>query len=631
MHNEDLRTELKYFSEDYDEEREMEPRPESHREATPTLQLRSSGFADNEKELRDSRTHQTGKETGGEGMPKVLGLRRLKQGKPMHAPPNMPSFPNPAGSFADFAGSVTPFVCWIEDYPLPNGLTMPSHIGSYDGKGGLDNFWKEKKTFDIPRGESRKDKGKAHSETPILMVSQGAHIVKSLIQENIDYEGKEIIFPPVARANNARVIIEAKIFRRKVGRVHMDGESSYEIIYEICFEKLNPTIKATKVDLKTPLVGFSGERSWSVGEVSLDITIGDTPFSRTENVNFVIVRSDSPHNMQLGRTTMQRMGIVVSMIHGSIKIHIEKGIELYFRQTKPIKERKGQKDTCHKKKLPDHFKKDLQNLLKSNADVFAWTHTDMKRILRTIMIEGKPFNTKLKLNECSHIKHIKQNKRGATYQRLIDKVFSHQIGRNLEAYVDDMAIKSTSKIEILKDIQETFERFRSINMKLNPKKCSFGVEEGPFLGHLINKHGIKANPSKVKAVIDLDQPRTLKYIQSLNGKLAALSRFLSKGAERSLAFFKVLKGCKDKNSIQWTTEADKALEKIKKLILTLPTLIAPRVGETLTMYLAASKESISVVLAVKRNKGWTLIYFVSKVLQGAEFNYPTDWLLFTHF
>ncbi|GJX25804.1 reverse transcriptase domain-containing protein [Tanacetum coccineum] len=130
-------------------------------------------------------------------------------------------------------------------------------------------------------------------------------------------------------------------------------------------------------------------------------------------------------------------------------------------------------------------------------------------------------------------------------------------------------------------------------MKLNLKKCSFGVEEGPFLRHLITKHGIKANPSKVKAATDLDQPRTLNDIQSLNGKLATISRFLSKGAERSLAFFKVLKGCKDKKNIQWTTEAEKALEKIKKLVQALPTLTAPRVGETLTMHLAASKESIT--------------------------------------
>ncbi|GJU44988.1 reverse transcriptase domain-containing protein [Tanacetum coccineum] len=211
---------------------------------------------------------------------------------------------------------------------------------------------------------------------------------------------------------------------------------------------------------------------------------------------------------------------------------------------------------------------------------------------------------------------------GATYQRLVDKVFNKQIGRNLEAYVDDMVIKSTSEEGMLSDIQETFERFRSINMKLNPKKCSFGVEEGPFLGHLITKQGIKANPTKIKAVTELEQPRALKDIQSLNGKLAALSRFLSKGAERSLPFFKVLKSCKGKKKIHWTDEADKAFKEIKKFVQALPTLTAPRAGETLTMYLAASKESINAALFAKRSEEQIPIYFISRVLQGAKLNYP---------
>ncbi|GJY79700.1 retrovirus-related pol polyprotein from transposon TNT 1-94 [Tanacetum coccineum] len=300
------------------------------------------------------------------------------------------------------------------------------------------------------------------------MVSREAYIAKSLAQENTNYGGKEIIFPLVAKVNNAPVIIEAKIFGRKVGRVYMDSGSSCEIIYEHYFEKLNPTIKATKVDLKTPLVGFSGECSWSI-------------------------------------------------------------------------------------------------------DVFAWTHTDMIGILRTIMVKGKPFNTEHKLNEYSYVKPIKQNKRG-------------------------------------------------LGPDHNMAACK-EIEELTKVGILWK--GIKANPSKVKEVTDLDQPRTLKDIQSLNGKLAALSQFLSKGAERSLAFFKVLKGCKDKKNIQWTTEADKALEKMKKLIQALPTPAAPRMGETLIIHLAASKESISVVLAAKRNEGWTPIFFVSRVLQGAELSYPT--------
>ncbi|GJV84798.1 retrotransposon protein, putative, ty3-gypsy subclass [Tanacetum coccineum] len=446
------------------------------------------------------------------------------------------------------------------------------------------------KSSDTPRGESKKDKGTTPAEAPILM-----------------------------------------IFRRKEGRVYMDSESSCEIIYEHCFEKLNPTIKSTKVDLKTPLVRFSGERSWSIGEVLLEISIGNAPLSRTETLNFVIISLYQKKNRTVFLTDEANEGtkrarkipatneeMVLSCVNAKENIIVN---EKYPDQTVSIE-----------KQLPEHFKKELPNLLKSNADVFAWTHADMTGILRTIMVEGKPFNTEHKLNEYSHVKPIKHNKRGLgpdnnmaaweTYQRLVDKVFSHQIGRNLEAYVDDMVIKSTYGKLMLKDIQETFERFRSINMKLNPKKCSFSVEEGPFLGHLITKHGIKANPSKVKAVTDLDQPRTLKDIQSLNGKLAALNRFLSKGAERSLDFFKVLKGCKDKKNIQWTTKADKALKEMKKLVQALPTLTVPRVGETLTMHLTASKESISVVLAAKRNEGWTPIYFVSRVLQRAELNYP---------
>ncbi|GJT10551.1 reverse transcriptase domain-containing protein [Tanacetum coccineum] len=205
---------------------------------------------------------------------------------------------------------------------------------------------------------------------------------------------------------------------------------------------------------------------------------------------------------------------------------------------------------------------------------------------------------------------------GATYQRLVDKVFHDQIGRNLEAYDDDMVIKSTSEEEMLADIKETFEKFRSINMKLNPKKCSFGVEEGPFLGHLITKQWIQANLSKVKSITDVEQLKMFKGVQSLNEKIAALSRFLSKGAERSLSFFKVLKTCTDKKNIQWTQETEAALQEMKKFVKILPMLMAPVQGEILMMYLTVSTESISAALFPKREEEQVPIYFVSRVLVG---------------
>ncbi|CAH1439457.1 unnamed protein product [Lactuca virosa] len=71
---------------------------------------------------------------------------------------------------------------------------------------------------------------------------------------------------------------------------------------------------------------------------------------------------------------------------------------------------------------------------------------------------------------------------GATYQRLIDKGFADQIGRNIEVYVDDMVIKSGNEEELLHDVKETFQIIAKAKMKLNPAKCTFGVEEGQFLG-----------------------------------------------------------------------------------------------------------------------------------------------------
>lgn len=210
---------------------------------------------------------------------------------------------------------------------------------------------------------------------------------------------------------------------------------------------------------------------------------------------------------------------------------------------------------------------------------------------------------------------------GATYQRLIDKAFAGQIGRNLEAYVDDMVIKSRTEEDMLWDIQETFGTLRSIGMKLNPKKCYFGMEEGQFLGHMVTRQGIRPSPEKLKEVMEMKPPVSIKEVQSLNGKLAPLQRFLSKSADRSLPFFKTLKGCLDRQNFRWTQEAEEAFEEIKEYLQHLPTIAAPEKGETLQVYLAAPDETVSAVLVSNRKEGQKPVYFVSRVLQGPEVRY----------
>ncbi|GKA27754.1 reverse transcriptase domain-containing protein [Tanacetum coccineum] len=133
-------------------------------------------------------------------------------------------------------------------------------------------------------------------------------------------------------------------------------------------------------------------------------------------------------------------------------------------------------------------------------------------------------------------------------------------------------------------------------MKLNPKKRYFRMEEGQFLGHVVSNQGIKANPTKIQALTSIKRTKTIKEVQSLNGKLACLNRFLSKSTEKSLPFFKTLEGCLEKKDFTWTREADKAFKEIKRYIEKLPTLVAPKAGENLIVYLAASKECIRRVV-----------------------------------
>ncbi|GKA17008.1 hypothetical protein Tco_0696845 [Tanacetum coccineum] len=149
-------------------------------------------------------------------------------------------------------------------------------------------------------------------------------------------------------------------------------------------------------------------------------------------------------------------------------------------------------------------------------------------------------------------------------------------------------------------------------MKINPKKCSFGVEEGPFLGHLISKQGIKANPLKVKAITNLKPPMTLKEIQSLNWKLAALSRFISKGANSSLPFFKALKSCTDKNTIQWTTDAEEAFQKMKEFTEILPTLTTPIKGQRAKWAIELGEDDIE--FKKRKSVKWKiLVDFLAKI------------------
>jgi hypothetical protein len=114
--------------------------------------------------------------------------------------------------------------------------------------------------------------------------------------------------------------------------------------------------------------------------------------------------------------------------------------------------------------------------------------------------------------------------------------------------------------------------FNTYEWKLNPKKCIFGVPSGILLGNVISHDGIRPNPTKVKAVLDMQPPKNIKDIQKLTGCMAVLNHFISRLGEKGLPFFKLLKASE---KFVWSEEADATFTQLKELLTSPLVLIAP--------------------------------------------------------
>jgi hypothetical protein len=214
---------------------------------------------------------------------------------------------------------------------------------------------------------------------------------------------------------------------------------------------------------------------------------------------------------------------------------------------------------------------------------------------------------------------------GTTYQRAIQMCFADQLHRNVEAYVDDVVIKTRNPDDLITDLEETFSSLRRFQWKLNPTKCVFRVPSGKLLGFIVSNRGIEANPMKIMAITDMGAPATIKDVQKLTGCMAALNRFISQLGERGLPFFKLLK-CQDK--FQWMEEAEQALQDLKQNLQSPPVLTAPLLGEDLLLYIAATTHVVSSAIVVERSEeGHAFgvqrpVYFISEVLSESKVRYP---------
>nr|GEW62886.1 reverse transcriptase domain-containing protein [Tanacetum cinerariifolium] len=395
----------------------------------------------------------------------------------------------------------------------------------------------------------------------ILMVQPWERVVGQKIMQSFS-PNPEIFFPPLGEDEGIEgpMIIEAEIRGHCIHRMYVDGGSASEILYEHCFNRLRSKIKNQLVPAITFLIGFSV----SGPEGSLPVT----KLMVKERIK-VAINPEHPKQTVMIDSTLTEKGRnrLCNLLQRNLDIFAWKpanmtGVPRHIMEHRlnvrercsPVRQMKWGQAADRIQAIHEEVEKLVEAGIMKEVHYHDWLsnpvmvkkHVDnaYKGYHQIQMAEEDEEKTDFITSQgvfCYTKMSFGLQNATATYQRLVDKAFYKQIGRNLEVYVDDLVIKSRTEDEIVRDIEETFKTLREINMKLNPKKCTFGIKEGMFLGYKVSTRGLKA--------------------------------------------------CQDKKSdFYWIAKAEEAFKQIKQLIAELPMLVAPMEKEELIVYLAAAKE-----------------------------------------
>ncbi|GJV22381.1 reverse transcriptase domain-containing protein [Tanacetum coccineum] len=245
------------------------------------------------------------------------------------------------------------------------------------------------------------------------MVQSWERVARQRITQSFS-PNPEILFPPLGEDEGTEdpMIIEAEIGGHCVHRMYVDGGLASEILYEHCFSRLRPEIKKQLIPATTPLIGFSGETIWPIGQIQLLVAIGDEEHSASAWMNFMVVRSSSPYNGIIGRPGVRKLQAVPSTAHEMLKILVEGGVitlkssklvplecavvfgpEGAPSATKPIIEERikvainpeyPEQTVMIGSTLTEEGRNKLCELLQRNLDIFAWKPADITGVPRHI-------------------------------------------------------------------------------------------------------------------------------------------------------------------------------------------------------------------------------------------------------
>uniref|UniRef100_A0A2N9HIN5 Integrase catalytic domain-containing protein n=1 Tax=Fagus sylvatica TaxID=28930 RepID=A0A2N9HIN5_FAGSY len=456
-----------------------------------------------------------------------------------------------------------------------------------------------------PKGQSfnrlRSDLKKAQHLQEVFQVAEGSVVSK---KPRTDFPNNEqlIFFSDedlidVQTPHDDPLVVKLRIGDSDVKRVLIDQGSCSEIMYPDLFHGLG--LKQTDLQpYDAPLIGFSGESIRPNGPDYNDYgyikVVPEAPLPNGFRYNGDQRRSSGFQTMRYGRHQAKSPRVCVDFT--------------------------SLNQACQKDPFP---LPKIDQLVDATAGHDRMSFLDAFQGYHQIALspedrEKTAFITPLGIY-CYKVMPFDLKNAGATYQRMVTRMFKDQIGKTMKIYIDDMVVKSKLSQNHLEDLTETFRILRLHKLRLNASKCVFGVGSGKFLGFMVSHKGIEVNPDQIKDIQELRAPRTHKEVQRLTGMIAALNRFISRSVDRCQPFFQLLK---KGITFKWDDDCISAFEDLKKYLSSSLLLSNPTSGEPLFLYLAVSERAVSAVLIRIKDTIQCSVYYTSKTMTEAETRYP---------
>ncbi|KAK1613358.1 hypothetical protein QYE76_037031 [Lolium multiflorum] len=200
-------------------------------------------------------------------------------------------------------------------------------------------------------------------------------------------------------------------------------------------------------------------------------------------------------------------------------------------------------------------------------------------------------------------------------------IFHDLIGKLVEIYIDDVVVKSVSVEGHLEDLRHILDRTRKFGLRMNPKKCAFGVTAGQFLGFLVHERGIEIGLKSQEAVRTMKPPTTKKELQCLIGKINYVRRFISNLSGRIEPFMGLVK-IKPDEEFHWGAEQQRAFDEIKEYLTKPPLLVPPQQDRPFYIYLSVADTSIASVVVQVYDGLERVAFYLSRRMLDAETRYP---------